>query len=312
MHSKALIATFGILLSVSFAGAQAPRDPSSERVDFTLKFHIASSPDTRQITMNVLIPVNIEGKQSIVHKKYSLRPEKEFEQNGSTYARFVIDNPPRSLNFSIDFEAVLYECDISVATARKGNVPGEAKNVLAHFLAEEKYLETKESSIQKAARSIPGGNDDQGVRGVMDFVVKTLRKTPFDPDDHGAAWALKNKHGDCTEYADLFVTLCRAKGIPARVCEGYITTDVQRNDTAKHNWAEIYFDELGWAPVDPFHTFLKLTDFDHMRPAYIYLSNQRVDKTLNGFHFWSYRNEGGPVKVEDSFTVTKRRVDAVK
>src|SRR5262249_13243276 len=146
----------------------------------------------------------------------------------------------------------------------------------------------KDASIQKAAKSIAGRNDEQGARNVMDFVAKTLRKTPFDPQDHGAAWALTNKHGDCTEYTDLFVTLCRAKGIPARVCEGYITTEIAKNDTPKHNWAEIYLDKVGWAPIDPLHTFLKIVEFDRLRPAYMQLSHERVDKNLNGYHFWYY------------------------
>jgi transglutaminase-like putative cysteine protease len=146
----------------------------------------------------------------------------------------------------------------------------------------------------------------------MDFVAQTLKKTPYDPADHGAVWALQNRHGDCTEFTDLFVTLCRAKGIPARACDGYITTEIQKNDTAKHDWAEVYLDKCGWVPIDPLHTYLKYVAVDRLRPVYIQFGHQRVDKTLNGYHFNAWRYEGGAIKVQDSFAVTKRKAEAGK
>ncbi|HEV3145698.1 MAG TPA: transglutaminase domain-containing protein [Gemmataceae bacterium] len=310
MHRKSLIALFGLLTFVPVTLSQEPRDIPAERVNFSLKFDITSAPDTDKITLNVLVPADIEGRQKIIYKKYSHKPEREFQENGSSYARIVIDNPPRSMTVTIDYEALLYGYDLGSAIAFMDNAKVETKKSLAPFLVDEKYLEVDDPSIQKAAKSIPGKNDAQGVRNVMDFVAKTLQKTPFDPADHGAVWALKNKHGDCTEFADLFVTLCRAKGIPARVCEGYITMEIDKNDSARHNWAEVYLDDFGWVPFDPLHTFLKLATFDHLRPIYMKLSHQRVDPTLNGYHFWSYRNEGGQVKVQDSFTVTKRNAES--
>ncbi|HLW64865.1 MAG TPA: transglutaminase domain-containing protein [Gemmataceae bacterium] len=311
MRGKYDFALLGMVALVQPALAQQPRDFPAERVNFTFKLDITAAPDTSKITLTVLVPADIENRQNIVHKRYSMKPDKEFRENGSSYARFVIANPPRSLKLTIDCEAVLYGYDLGTATALfSGKTEPETRRALAPFLAEEKYLEVNDTSIQHAAKSIPGSNGEKGVRNVMDFVVKTLRKTPFDPADHGAVWALKNKHGDCTEFADLFVTLCRAKGIPARVCEGYITTDVAKGDTPKHNWTEVYLDNLGWVPVDPLHTFLNLVTVDHLRPVYLQLTHQRVDKTLKDGHFWRYDYEGGEIKVHDSFTVTKRKAES--
>jgi len=51
---------------------------------------------------------------------------------------------------------------------------------------------------------------------------------------------------------------------------------------------------------------------NHLGPIYIYLTHQRVDKNLNGCHFFIYRYDGGEAKVQDSFAVTKRKVETGK
>jgi transglutaminase-like putative cysteine protease len=306
------LALLTIIAFASVAEAQPAQIPAAERVDFSLRYDITSAADTRKITLTICVPADIENRQKIVRKKYSIAPEKEFQENGSTYARIVINNPLRSLKLTVDCEAILYRYDLETALAQKGKAKAESRPSLAPFLAEEKYLEVNDTAIQKAAKSIPGKSNEQGVRSVMDFVAQTLKKTAYDPADHGAVWALQNKHGDCTEFADLFVTLCRAKGIPARACEGYITTEVQKNDTAKHSWTEIYLDKLGWVPIDPLYTFMKTAAVDRLRPVYIQFGHQRVDKTLNGYHFNAWNWEGGAIKVQDSFAVTKRKAEAGK
>jgi transglutaminase-like putative cysteine protease len=309
---KSLFAFLATLLFLPLASAQPPAIAASERVDFSMHFDISAPPETKKITFTILVPPDIENRQKLVRKKYSIQPEREFQENGSTYARIVIHNPPRSLKMNIDCEVVLYRYDLETALAHKGKVTAETKQALAPFLAEEKYLEVNDTAIQKAAKTIAGKNGEPGVRQVMDFVAQTLQKGPFDPADHGAVWALKNKHGDCTEYSDLFVALCRAKGIPARACEGYLITEVVKGDTPKHDRAEVYLHDLGWVPIDPFHTFLKLVAIDRLPPVYIQLSYQRVNKNLDGYHFWSYRTDAGDIKVQDSFAVTRRKAEAGK
>jgi transglutaminase-like putative cysteine protease len=309
---RPLLVLLAVSLLTSLAHGQQAPIPAAERVDFSLRYDISSAVDTRKITLTISVPADIENRQKIVRKKYSIAPEKEIQENGSTYARIVVNNPPRSLKLTIDCEAILYRYDLETALAQKGKSKAEGRLSLAPFLAEEKYLEVTDTAIQKAAKSIPGKDNEQGVRSVMDFVVQTLKKTAYDPADHGAVWALQNRHGDCTEFTDLFVTLCRAKGIPARACDGYITTEVQKNDTAKHSWTEVYLDKLGWVPFDPLHTFLKIAAVDRLRPVYVQFGHQRVDKTLNGYHFNAWNWEGGAIKVQDSFAVTKRKAEAGK
>lgn len=56
-----------------------------------------------------------------------------------------------------------------------------------------------------------------------------------------------NRYGDCGQEAMLFITLCRAQGIPARWQTGW---DLFPNSHDIHDWTEIYIAPYGWIPVD--------------------------------------------------------------
>jgi transglutaminase-like putative cysteine protease len=60
-------------------------------------------------------------------------------------------------------------------------------------------------------------------------------------------WVVDNGIHDCNLCATLLVTLCRARGIPARLVGGYY---VHRLCPTNHNWAEIWIDGRGWLPLD--------------------------------------------------------------
>jgi len=57
------------------------------------------------------------------------------------------------------------------------------------------------------------------------------------------------KYGDCGQEAFLFITLCRANGIPARWQTGWNTFP---GDKTIHDWCEMYIAPYGWMPVDPY------------------------------------------------------------
>lgn len=60
-------------------------------------------------------------------------------------------------------------------------------------------------------------------------------------------YVLDNRHGDCGQVSLLFITLCRCSGIPAHFQSGFMMHPGEWN---LHDWAEIYFQGIGWVPVD--------------------------------------------------------------
>ena len=65
--------------------------------------------------------------------------------------------------------------------------------------------------------------------------------------DNISEYVLDNRHGDCGQVSLLLVTLCRLCGIPARFQSGFMMHPRAWN---LHDWAEVYFEGVGWVPVD--------------------------------------------------------------
>lgn len=69
--------------------------------------------------------------------------------------------------------------------------------------------------------------------------------------NRGALFALRNRSGDCTEYAALFVALARQLGVPARMTAEFLFPGERREfDLPNHQAAEVYLNDR-WLPVDP-------------------------------------------------------------
>lgn len=60
-------------------------------------------------------------------------------------------------------------------------------------------------------------------------------------------YVLDNNKGDCGQVSLLFITLCRIAGIPAQWQSGFMLHPDAWN---LHDWAEVYFEGVGWVPVD--------------------------------------------------------------
>ena len=60
-------------------------------------------------------------------------------------------------------------------------------------------------------------------------------------------YVVQNGHGDCGQVSLLLITLCRICGIPAHFQSGW---QVHPGAVNLHDWAELYFEGIGWVPVD--------------------------------------------------------------
>ena len=60
-------------------------------------------------------------------------------------------------------------------------------------------------------------------------------------------YVLEQRYGDCGQHALLFISLCRAGGVPARWQSGWT---VRPTRVGLHDWAEIFVEPYGWLPVD--------------------------------------------------------------
>lgn len=107
--------------------------------------------------------------------------------------------------------------------------------------------------IRDLASEIVGKETNPAIKArlIYDWIAKmnkysyareysTLRNIP--------EYVLDNGYGDCGQMALLYISLCRASGIPARWQSGWVIYPQLQN---LHDWTEIWLAPYGWVPVDP-------------------------------------------------------------
>jgi len=124
---------------------------------------------------------------------------------------------------------------------------------LAHYLMPQELIECDSETMLSKADTITFGAADahEKARRIYDYVTNTLT---YNIQTHslGAEYALAHpEQADCTEFAALFVALCRASAVPARTIFGFGRLPEEKRITTSHAWAEFYLDDFGWIPVDP-------------------------------------------------------------
>ncbi len=64
-----------------------------------------------------------------------------------------------------------------------------------------------------------------------------------------SSWVLEQKQGVCDELTNLFISLVRSLGVPARFVSGMVYSNIGY-DFGPHGWAEVFFPGVGWVPFD--------------------------------------------------------------
>ena len=267
------------------------------RVRFTSRYLIAVKGSPSQCTLTALIPQTIPDRQEVIALDYSMRPSRVFTQDGNRYAEFSVAKPRNDDVIAITATMALQGRGIG----NPGLTAIRDDASLASFLLSEPGIDRDLPVLREAARNLPKGDEIEKLRAIYSFVSGKLSYRGYVSEDVGAAHALEKAYGDCSDFTDVFVSLCRAAGIPARSVDGYLVN--YGNDTPRHTWAEAYTRKYGWVPIDILLTYLKKVPFDGLPPEYIYLSRVRNDAVINNYHFFACNFSGGSITVTDHYAV---------
>lgn len=97
-------------------------------------------------------------------------------------------------------------------------------------------------------------------------------------------YVLAEGHGDCGQVTLLYISLMRTLGVPARWESGWM---LHPGEVNLHDWAEVYFEGVGWLPVDvSFGRYSKASDpeavtfYSHGTDAHRFASNKGIGDRL--------------------------------
>ncbi len=163
------------------------------------------------------------------------------------------------------------------------------ENHLNRYLGPEKYIESDDADIIRLARKLKASDNLKTAQNLFDWVADNVRYAGYLKNARGARYALTHKKGDCTEYMDLFVALCRADRIPARGIGGYVLKDSSVVKPASyHNWAEFYDDGV-WIVVDPQNNVFMQNHADYVAMRILSAS---AGTSLPVFSRFGFKGEG--------------------
>jgi hypothetical protein len=251
--------------------------------DFKLNYHLKNTSPSTVVSEIAIIPDTYS--QSVYYQAISPSPMGiRVDQDGNWLAKYQLKSQ----------EEINIVADGQVKTGL--HLPSQISN-FDSYLSDQIYWPVSDPKIQEISKNL------SNPRSVYDYVVSTLNYN-YDrlssPGRLGALAAIDNPNNSlCTEFTDLFVTLARAKGIPAREIEGFAYSNnpkikpVNLQNDILHAWPE-YFDSKtkSWKAIDP--TWAKTTNgidyFNDLDLNHITFVTHGIDSE-NPPPPGSYRNE---------------------
>lgn len=226
-----------------FAGAvePAPVAPAGRYVRYGYTMQNTTDQLVPEAELWVCAPLRETSMQRLLDLNSSPPCEEQADGLGNHLLRFVISNMPPYAVRIVTVEA----------TMAMNAVPVPIEVETARWLKAGPLCEYDNKVFGRLVPEFPAGMSESTVRAIFDWVRGHVQDVGFDGTDRGALYALTQQKGDCTEFATLFVALCRRAGIPARAMGGYVVRQNAILDPASfHNWAEYYLGGC-WHIADP-------------------------------------------------------------
>jgi len=138
-------------------------------------------------------------------------------------------------------------CQYCVEHARGLPVDRVPRCVAEAFGVSEADYPGSDPLVQQVARRIDAGGatDREKARAAFDWIASHCRYdgSLIGQTRRDVLTVLRSGRGVCTDFARLYVTLCRGAGVPARLVTGQCRTGA-------HAWAQVWIVGKGWMPVD--------------------------------------------------------------
>jgi len=283
---------------------------------FQLKYHLSNNTLTPVQTEIALPPDN--NYQKVSYEQLTPEPlDVRVDKDGNWLARYILTGKQKLEIIAKGFVEVYPRPTLKLESKIQDND-------LSLYLLSQPYWDVSSIGLKEKAEEL------KTPEAIYNFVVSYLtynkdRLNQASVKRLGAQEAYSNpKDAVCMEFTDLFITLARAAGIPAREINGYAYTQNERlkpvslkflgTDTL-HAWPEYYDPNQGWVQVDPtwgntsggLDYFSKL-DFNHITFVQKGISSQQP---LPAGAYKLDQNQDGDVKIEfaDTLPTEKKNIN---
>lgn len=225
--------------------------------NFDLSYHLENN-NLVQILTNIALPPDT-AYQDVIFQRITPQPLNVTVDDDGNYLAWYKLSRGEKLDVKVIGSAKLY-------TSSKIREPFLEDSLRKKYLQQDKYWEKDHPKITATLAEILGNTppkeQNEKVKLIYRYVVDSLKydsaRLTDDIERFGAITALNNpKSAICMEFTDLFVTLARAAGVPARELDGFAYTQnpklrpLSLTRDLLHAWPEYWDDKRGWVMVDP-------------------------------------------------------------
>ena len=202
--------------------------------------------------VDIALPPNISPIQNVTEVYCNNKPSKLVtDKEGNRWLRFYFHQINPQEKIIVAYRALIITRLISYDITRiKSNDKEGLKyypEIYRTYTKPEEFLESDHEKIKTIARKYSSQTPLNKILAFLKYVRKNIVYVPQD-GDYGAGFAVENNVGDCTEFASLFVSLCRAAQVPARMTTSIILSEYE--GWVYHAQAEFFTNGI-WVPIDP-------------------------------------------------------------
>ena len=277
------------------------------------------APIERSVHRLHLRPID-DSRQNLLLYQLSVRPAVpviEYEDVfGNWSQRFEVTGPYTELTVSAESLVELIDTDPFAFTKLPIRppswplvwMPWEQK-MLAPYLMPAELPDTQLQELYEYGMEFVRRNNGDLMETLFAINLSLFRDYKYIPGctDLGTSpyQVYLSRSGVCQDFTNLFITVARLLGVPARYVCGYIYTgnngESRTGSDQTHAWIELYIPNIGWKGFDPTNGVLPQTD--HVRVA---VGRNFRDATPTAGTLYSKANETMRVEVEvsDALAVT--------
>ena len=177
------------------------------------------------------------------------------DQWGQKTAHYHFNNLEQGISKTVEMKIKVKTYDVRYfvfpdKVGSLSSIPTEIKN--RYLVNDEKYQINNPFIQSSLAKAI--GNEENPywkARKIFDYIIDNMYYE-MTGGWNTAPTVLKRGNGSCSEYSFVYISMCRAAGIPARYVGAVaIGGEDYSMDDVFHRWVEIYLPNYGWIPVDP-------------------------------------------------------------
>lgn len=206
--------------------------------------------------LHIAIPVNRDNQQLLGEPTFNMNPT-DFvtDRWGQKTAHFHFENLLAGESKTVEMTTIAktWEVRYFIFPDKVGTLNQVPEEISDKYLEDNEKFQISNPIIQQAVKSATADEKNPYwiMRNIFDYIDEHMYYE-MSGGWNTAPTVLARGNGSCSEYTFVFISMCRAAGIPARYAGSVVVRGEDASmDDVFHRWAEVYLPGYGWIPVDP-------------------------------------------------------------